>query len=289
MGSESPPSHLDTAYRDGCLGPGADQHRGVENPVLLRTPQLFSFEEEDLVIAAIGDQERWHRARLVDLLDGHAAGADGFIGQQVIDFIGGRAGREDRKNGQVLVMDRITDADQRKVRHGIHRILLPRQWGVFTSPQSSPLAAADLHSTNDAGQSVSSVAFVHRRSRSYHRLRAAPEATGSVIEPRRWSMFIRAELVFSVNPKPIPKKSPIGTSTLGSRFSVPANAQDVNQNLQNPSALSDVREETTIRCSAFLSRAVLPRLSFGVVLTAPQDGNTLEIPVSIGSRCNTFG
>ena len=34
--------------------------------------------------------------------------------------------------------------------------------------------------------------------------------------PRRWSIFIRAELVFSVNPKPIPKKSPIGTSTLGS-------------------------------------------------------------------------
>src|SRR5208337_3625463 len=70
---------------------------------------------------------------------------------------------------QVLVLDRITDADQRKVRHGIHRILLPREWGVFTSPRSSPLAAAELHSTNDVGQIVSSVASVHRRGRAYHR------------------------------------------------------------------------------------------------------------------------
>ena len=57
--------------------------------------------------------------------------------------------------------------------------------------------------------------------------RQAPEAAGSVLEPRRWSMFIRAELVFSVNPKPIPKKSPIGTSTLGSALSVPVRGYPV--------------------------------------------------------------
>jgi len=102
-------------------------------------------------------------------------------------------------------------------------------------------------------------------------------------------MFIRGGAGLLGESKADPEE--VADRYLHARFalSVPANAQDVNQNLQNPSALSDVREETTIRCTAFLSRAVLPRLSFGVVLTAPQDGNTLEIPVSIGSRCNTFG
>src|SRR5271165_5766022 len=126
VGSKSPPTLLDTAYRDGCLGPCADQHRGVEYPVLLRTPQLFSLKKEDSLVAAIRDQERRHRARLVDLLDSHATGGDGFVGQQIIDFVGRRPGGVDRKNGQVLVMEWITDVDQRKLRHGIHRILLPR-------------------------------------------------------------------------------------------------------------------------------------------------------------------
>ena len=103
-----PAALLDAGDGDRQLRAGADEHRDVEDPVLLGADELLAVVEQHGLVERVDDGELGHRAGVGGLADREAAR------QRLVerDVAGDRvAGREERGDDDAAVLDRVAELE----------------------------------------------------------------------------------------------------------------------------------------------------------------------------------